>query len=89
MNELPDFLFPEGKHLRRHRKRVQKTEEEVEKKPKVESLWCVCFSILIGGVCSVEGVFNEEYSELFDEELNRSMKNTQLLNEEHSPLLDE
>ena len=76
MNELPDFLFPEGKHLRRHRKRVQKTEEEVEKKPKVESLWCVCFSILIGGVCLAESAFNEEYSELFDEECS--------IDEEHS-----
>ena len=39
MNELPDFLFPEGKQLRHRRKRVQSTESEA-KKPKLE--WTVC-----------------------------------------------
>ena len=44
MNELPDFLFPEGKQLRHRRKRVQSTESEA-KKPKLKYLDSYCLDL--------------------------------------------
>lgn len=40
VNELPDYLFPDGKQIKKHRRRVKrnledKTEESEDKKPKL------------------------------------------------------
>ena len=37
MNELPDYLFPDGKQIKKHRRRVKRNleEESEDKKPKL------------------------------------------------------